>query len=422
MILLYNIGIRLYSLAIHIAALFNTKARQWVDGRKGIFQHIETSLKHKNTPSKIIWIHVASLGEFEQGRPLIEALKQGKNPPYIILTFFSPSGYKIRKNYPLADAIFYLPIDTPSHAKRFIHLLKPDLAIFVKYEFWYHYLHELKKRAIPTYLISAIFNEKQVSNNSFYNILLKRMLSCFTHIFVQNTPSVSLLQNAGFQHVSLAGDTRVDRVISIAQEVKPFPIIEQFVGQSPTLVCGSTWQPDEEIILQLLEKQAFKHWKFIFAPHDISIKNVERLEKSISISYLKYSKCIKNIANTEGVDFYNSRILIMDNIGMLSSLYRYGKVAYIGGGFGKGIHNTLEPIAWGLPVIFGKKYQKFEEAVKLVETGGGFSVQNYAEFEQVMQHLNDDFNLKKASQAAMDYIQNNKGATRRIVEYIKATV
>jgi 3-deoxy-D-manno-octulosonic-acid transferase len=418
MILIYNIGIFFYKAFIYIAARFNPKAKQWVEGRKDIFIQIENALKNRpKNASKTVWMHVASLGEFEQGRPLIEALKNSSDNYTIILTFFSPSGYEIRKNYPLADYVFYLPIDTPQNASQFIELIQPDLAIFVKYEFWFHYLNTLKNRQIPTILISAIFNKKQLSVYYPYSFLLKKMLNCFTHIFVQNTPSVFLLKKAGFSEISLAGDTRVDRVMSIAQEGKDFPIIEKFVSDSPTLICGSTWQPDEEIIMQILENQHFIHYKFIFAPHDISIKNIERLEKTLPIPSIRYSKYMENEIPIIGTESVN-RVLIIDNIGMLSSLYRYGKIAYIGGGFGSGIHNTLEPIAFGLPVIFGKKYKKFEEANQLVETGGGFSIEDFNGFKSIMEDLNNDKNYRKASQASTQYIQNNKGATEKIMQYI----
>ena len=457
MIFIYNIGIFLYKTSIYAASLFNTKARQWVEGRKDIFQKIEQAVIHH--PSSItndlspithdysspitnhqspitIWMHVASLGEFEQGRPLIEALKKMNTPQYkIILTFFSPSGYEIRKDYPLADHVFYLPMDSKKNAMRFLDLIQPDLVVFVKYEFWFHYLNELKNRKIQTILISAIFNKKQFFVLNLYAIILKKMLRCFNHIFVQNTPSVYELKKQGLEQVTCAGDTRIDRVMSIAAEAQSFPLIEQFVGSSPTLVCGSTWQPDEAIIIQLLTNQSFTHYKFIFAPHDISIKNIERLEKMLPELSLRYSKCshqsplnppkgdfLRSGQNTINDNFKeninNYRILIIDNIGMLSAIYRFGKVAYIGGGFGKGIHNTLEPIAFGLPVIFGKKYKKFEEANQLIATGGAFSISNYSDFEDKMLFLNDKKNYLDASNAALKYLENNKGATNKIVQFI----
>ena len=450
MIFLYNIGIFLYKIGIYIASLFNTKARQWVEGRKDIFTKIEQAITHHPLPithdaSPItIWMHVASLGEFEQGRPLIEALKKKATPQYkIILTFFSPSGYEIRKDYPLAGNVFYLPMDSKKNARRFLDLIQPDLVIFVKYEFWFHYLNELKKRKIQTILISAIFNKKQFFVLNLYAIILKKMLRCFTHIFVQNTPSVYELKKQGFGQVTYVGDTRIDRVMSIAAEAQSFPLIEQFVGSSPTLVCGSTWQPDEKIIIQLLANQSFTHYKFIFAPHDISIKNIECLEKMLPEPSLRYSNQSPINPPSEGMpsakgDFTHSvqnassakslllgdlggldcRILIIDNIGMLSSIYRYGKVAYIGGGFGKGIHNTLEPIAFGLPVIFGKKYKKFEEANQLIATGGAFNISNFKDFEDKMLFLNDEKNYLDASNAALKYLENNKGATDKIVQFI----
>ena len=450
MIFLYNIGIFLYKIGIYITSLFNTKARQWAEGRRNIFTKIEQAITTypspithdlspiTHHPSPItIWMHVASLGEFEQGRPLIEALKKKTTPIQgipvgqykIILTFFSPSGYEVRKDYPLADHVFYLPMDSKKNAMRFLDLIQPDLVIFVKYEFWFHYLNELKKRKIHAILISGIFNKKQFFVLNFYALILKKMLRCFTHIFVQNTPSVYELKKQGLEQVTYAGDTRIDRVMSIAAEAKSFPLIEQFVGSSPTLVCGSTWQPDEEIITQLLQNQFFTHYKFIFAPHDVSAKNIERLEKMLPESSLRYSKRLF-LLNTEGEyenqtvhnfkeNISDCRILIIDNIGMLSSIYRYGKVAYIGGGFGKGIHNTLEPIAFGLPVIFGKKYKKFEEANQLIATGGAFSITNYAGFENKMLFLNDKKNYLDASKVALKYIEENQGATDKIVQFIE---
>ena len=442
MIFIYNIGVSLYKISIYIASLFNTKARQWVDGRKDIFTKIEQAITHHPSPIShdlshiTVWMHVASLGEFEQGRPLIEALKKKVTPHYkIILTFFSPSGYEIRKDYPLADYVFYLPMDSKKNALRFLDLIQPNLVIFVKYEFWFHYLNTLNIRKIQTILISGIFNKKQFFVLNFYALILKKMLRCFTHIFVQNTPSVFELKKQDLEQVTYAGDTRIDRVMSIAAEAQSFPLIEQFVGSSLTLVCGSTWQPDEEIIIQLLTNQSFIHYKFIFVPHDISIKNIERLEKMLPEASLRYSKLNTNSPlNPPKGDFLHSaqntisdnfkenisgcRILIIDNIGMLSSIYRYGKVAYIGGGFGKGIHNTLEPIAFGLPVIFGKKYKKFEEANQLIATGGAFSITNYADFENNMLFLNDKKNYLDASNAALKYVGENKGATDKIVQFI----
>jgi 3-deoxy-D-manno-octulosonic-acid transferase len=419
---MYNLLIYIYVSIIRILAFFNhEKAKLWYDGRKDIFTKLEEAFKNKDS-EKRIWIHVSSLGEFEQGRPLIEALK--KQTPLmqaqysIVLTFFSPSGYELRKNYPLADYIFYLPADTYVNSQRFIDIVKPELVVFVKYEFWFNYLHILKKQNITTLLISAIFRDNQFQIFNPYTYFLKKMLRCFSYIFVQNDPSVFLLKKHNFHNVENVGDTRIDRVLAIKNEVSKYPIVEQFVQSNPTLICGSTWQPDEKIIIEFLKNNTFASWKFIFAPHDISSGNIERLKKDLPNEYALYSN-LKNQSITQSHNhFFNKRILIIDNIGMLSSLYQYGKIAYIGGGFGSGIHNTLEPIAFGLPVIFGPNYQKFEEAFQLISTGGGFSISNYADFDKTMLFLQSEKNYTTASTAALNYVTNNKGATLKILNFI----
>jgi 3-deoxy-D-manno-octulosonic-acid transferase len=412
---MYNLLIHIYVLLARVLAFLNhEKAKLWYEGRKDIFTKLEETFKNTD-PEKRIWIHVASLGEFEQGRPLIERLKK-ETPQYkIVLTFFSPSGYELRKNYPLADYIFYLPADTHSNAQRFIKIVKPELVVFVKYEFWFNYLYILKKQNIKTLLISAIFREQQFHFLNPYAYFLKKMLQCFTHIFVQNTPSVFLLKKHGFNNVEAVGDTRIDRVLTLKNEAPKYPIIKQFTQSKNTLICGSTWQPDENIVLDLLKNKTFDAWQFIIAPHEISSSNLMRLRQDFSTNTVFYSD-LKNYKNN--IDFHQKRILVIDNIGMLSALYQYGKTAYIGGGFGKGIHNTLEPIAFGLPVIFGPKYQKFEEAHQLIKTGGGFSVLDYADFEKTMLFLQSEKNYTTASNAASNYVTNNQGATSKIIQYI----
>jgi 3-deoxy-D-manno-octulosonic-acid transferase len=412
---MYNLLIHIYVFLARVLAFFNhEKAKLWYEGRKDIFTKLEETFKNTD-PEKRIWIHVASLGEFEQGRPLIERLKK-ETPQYkIVLTFFSPSGYELRKDYPLADYIFYLPADTYANAQRFIKIVQPEWVVFVKYEFWFNYLHILKKENIKTLLISAIFREQQFNFINPYAYFLKKMLRCFTHIFVQNTPSVFLLKKHGFENVEVVGDTRIDRVLAIKNEAPKYPIIEQFIQSKNTLICGSTWQPDENIILDLLKNKTFDAWQFIIAPHDISSSNLIRLRQDFSTNTVFYSD-LKNLKNNN--DFMQKRILVIDNIGMLSSIYQYGKTAYIGGGFGKGIHNTLEPIAFGLPVVFGPKYQKFEEAFQLISTGGGFSIHNYADFEKTMLFLQSEQNHTTASNAASNYVTNNQGATSKILQYI----
>ncbi len=426
MIFLYNISLFFYKIGIHIAAMFgNEKAKLWINGRKDIFQKMQSSLKPitNNPKPKTLWIHVASLGEFEQGRPIIEQLKK-ETPQYkIVLTFFSPSGYEIRKNYAYADHVFYLPLDSAKNAQQFLDLVKPDLAIFVKYEFWYHYLTELHRRQVPTLLVSAIFREKQFSGLNPYAPILIRVLKTFKYIFVQDTPSVFLLKKQGLKQVTCAGDTRIDRVMAIAKEANQFPIIEKFVIDAPVFIGGSTWQPDEEIIISLFSDAKFKDWRFIFAPHDISPKNIDRLEKLLPEKAIRYSEIKEKSQNVNPIHQSpipnpQSRILIIDNVGMLSSIYRYGRVAYIGGGFGTGIHNTLEPIAFDLPVIFGLKYKKFAEAISLIETGGAFSVADKEQFQQVMTDLLIEKNYDTASNAAKQYVLKNQGATEKIVAFI----
>ncbi len=435
MIFLYDFVLFCYKTAIYVAAFFNPKAKLWLDGRRHLFAEMAQKLPEKKEQTTV-WIHVASLGEFEQGRPLIEKIKKERPDWCIILTFFSPSGFEMRKNYPLVDHVFYLPLDTRSNAHRFLTLVKPDLAIFVKYEFWFHFLHALKTRQIPTLLISGIFRKNLNDPLSIYGRFLRKILPFFTHFFLQKSihatsDSLVFLKKAGFNNADAVGDTRIDRVLAIAQEAKVFPEIEHFVKNTPTLICGSTWAADEAVILPILKNEKFADWTFIFAPHDIAEKNIKRLEDLLDEPFLRFST-LKNAQNTEpdnplvmGVGKRKNakpRILIIDNIGMLSALYRYGRVAYIGGGFGKGIHNTLEPIAHGLPVVFGEKYQKFEEALALVQDGGGFSIQNTIDFQAVMEKLSQQAAWENAALAAKNYVTENQGATEKIWNWISSNL
>jgi 3-deoxy-D-manno-octulosonic-acid transferase len=459
MIFLYDLILSTYSFLIKIAAFFgNEKARLWCDGRKDIFQKIETQLldKQQDTPIKTIWFHVSSLGEFEQGRPIIEALKDAKfQMPNanirVVLTFFSPSGFEMRKNYPLVDHVFYLPIDNSRNARRFLALIKPDLVVFVKYEFWFHYLTQLQKLNTPILLVSAIFRAKQFSKWNPYSGLLIRILKNFTKLFLQDNASVELLKKHDINNTIFSGDTRVDRVAAIAEEGRELPIIAQFVANKPCFIGGSTWEADEQRIVSIFKNPKFKDWLFIFAPHDISANNINRLEKLLPEKAIRYSETAKKlpekgisrfsgcqkVSYTEGSLFLlndkeilqknDCRILIIDNIGLLSALYRYGKIAYIGGGFGSGIHNTLEPLAHGLPVLFGPKYEKFTEAILLVKTGGGFVVndgQNIdnQSFETIMERLLIAENYEKAAFAARDYIAQNSGATLQVLEELNKII
>ncbi|WP_421941106.1 3-deoxy-D-manno-octulosonic acid transferase [Pedobacter sp.] len=361
-----------------------------------------------NKQEKHVWFHFASLGEFEQGRPVLEKLKSQYPDKKIVVTFFSPSGYEIRKNYALAE-VFYLPIDTPGHAKRFIEAINPEMAIFTKYEFWHFYFKVLKARNIPLYLISGIFRESQ-SFFKWYGGFYRNILKAVTYFFVQNEESERLLKSIGLQNVVINGDTRFDRVFENAASPKSLPEIERFIGYSPTFVCGSTWPEDEKLLATLPLK--YPDWKFIIAPHEIHESHIDSIVKLFPVGSLRFSN-YKNATMAE----VNSNILIIDNIGMLSSLYQYGKLAYIGGGFGAGIHNTLEAAAFGLPVIFGPKYDKFQEAKDLIALAAAKSISS----EQELQQAFADFSNNQAAKlAAKKYVADKKGATDAILSKITA--
>jgi 3-deoxy-D-manno-octulosonic-acid transferase len=417
MLFLYNFGIQLYYSCIWLASFFNTKARLWLQGRQHLFEALENqSFIKKNKSIKIVWMHVASLGEFEQGRPLIESLQKNEPEKYqIVLSFFSPSGYELRKNYPSVDFVTYMPLDTADNASRFLNLIQPDIAVFVKYEFWFHHLNELKKRQIPTLLIAAVFRPDQIFFRS-YGFFFKKLLinGYFNQIFVQNETSFNLLQKIGCQKVVLAGDTRIDRVTAIAAAAKTFPLIQQFVGNDNALICGSTWEADETLIFNWLENKGSSVFKkIIIAPHEIGKTHIQQLQKRLPNRTICYAQLMDN------QPIGDADILIIDNIGMLSALYRYGKVAYIGGGFGQGIHNILEPAAFGLPILFGTKYQKFVEANALIAAGGAFSVQNQEQFAEKMAFLEAPQHWNPASLVVKQYLNQNRGATILIEDYLK---
>ncbi|GGK65634.1 3-deoxy-D-manno-octulosonic acid transferase [Rufibacter glacialis] len=403
--ILYEVGVRAYGLGVRLAAPFHPKAALWVKGRKDVFQEIEQKLQNHTAP--IAWFHCASLGEFEQGRPLIEAFRQ-KFPHYqIVLTFFSPSGYEIRKNYAGADYIFYLPLDTAENARRFLHLVKPQLAVFVKYEFWHHYTKALRKRHIPLFSISATFRPNQIyfqRNGEFYRRILER----FTHIYTQNQESVQLLAGIGFTKMSLAGDTRVDRVLQNAQSAAPNPIAQAFKGDSPVMVIGSSWPQDMAVLLPFLQQQ-LPTLKFILAPHEIHDKELTQQEQQFPGQAIRYSQA-------DAATVANYRLLLIDNIGMLSGLYQYATYAYVGGAFGKGLHNTLEPAAFGPPIFFGPKYEKFQEAIDLVTAGSAFSVRSSQDLSQKFAKLLEEpASLEKIRAKTQAYLQKQAGATDRIL-------
>lgn len=442
--LFYIFFIHAYQLGIGIASYFNPKAKLWVQGRKQ-FPFVE------NGQQKTVWMHCASLGEFEQGRPLLEAVK--KQYPHIktVLTFFSPSGYEVMKHYPGADYIFYLPMDSKANADRMIDSINPCLVLWVKYEFWYYYLTGLKKRNITVLMVSGIFRDNQPFFK-WYGGIWKKMLQCFTHFFVQNEESAELLLSVGIkENVSISGDTRFDRVIEIAEKFEPLPLIEKFCGNSKVIVAGSTWDDDEAAWIHYVRKNP--DIKFIIAPHEIDAGNIKEVMKeftgAVLYSELEEMQTGDRRPTTEGqkydgkegfqtidqqTDNYNqkgialhpfrgwgSNVLIIDNIGMLSKLYYYADITFVGGGFNEGgIHNVLEAAVYGKPVIYAPEYEKFAEAIDLVECKAGICINNAVELENVLIELwNNEALLKEKSEAAKKYVYANAGATKKIMNYIQ---
>ena len=443
MILLYTIGLRFYFIAIYIASLFNQKASQWINGRKKQkLIRIDSS----------IWFHFASLGEFEQGRPILEATRAEYPGKKIVISFFSPSGYEIRKNTPLADFVYYLPLDTAKNAKQFIDAIQPEMAIFTKYEYWYHFFKETHKRHIPLYIVSGIFRPKQVFFR-WYGGLHREILSFVSHFFLQDEASKLLLQSISITNATVSGDTRFDRVWANAQHPKEIPGIAEFINGQKVFIAGSTWPQDEALLAALPE--LYPGWKFIFAPHEIGetkINNLvnllparsaikyseliqksklrstlERREETISREKIKSQNPEPDTDNSPLTTHHsqlttrNSQLttLVIDNIGMLSSLYAYGNIAYIGGGFGVGIHNTLEAAAFGLPVIFGPNYQKFNEAKQLIALKAGFGINDINQLKGIVDTLiNDEAFYNVTSKKAGDYVKGHTGATGIIMQHI----
>jgi len=411
MYLFYNISLKLYLFIIYLSYPFYNKAKLWVIGRKNWQNKL---FKKINKNDKWIWFHCASLGEFEQGRPLIEHIKN--NYPYfkIVLTFFSPSGYEIRKNYEYADLVIYLPLDSKKNAKTFIKLVKPYAVFFIKYEFWYNYINELHKSNIPTYLISAIFRPNQIFFKP-YGKWYRKILEKYSVIFVQNAASEKLAITAGAKSVIKSGDTRFDRVIEIFEKRNEIEKIDSFILNSRIIVAGSTWSEDETIILNWF-MSAPENIKLIIAPHNISISRIKSLCLKINAPYCLYSKL-------DNANAKESKILIIDNIGMLSSLYYYAEIAYIGGGFGKGIHNTLEAAVYGVPVVFGPNYKKFSEAIGLISNDAAFSVKDDEGFSRIINYLlNNEEARKVSSMQAKQYIDANKGAVSLIINNLKSSI
>lgn len=402
---IYNVIIYLYRLAVIIASPFNRKAALWCQGRKGFFRKWEDFDAGNR---KVVWFHCASLGEFEQGRPVIEEMKRRDNDLFILLTFFSPSGYEIRKDYPLADAVCYLPDDTPRNSRKFLDVFKPAMALFVKYEFWYNYISALERNKIPVYLISANFRADQLFFR-WYGRWFRKMLHMYSHLFVQSESSQELLRSAGIATVSVSGDTRFDRVYQLASSNVEIPLAASFTGSKFTIVAGSTWPADNSLWIRYMNETSHDI-KLIIAPHEINEDQVSQLTGSFTVPAARFSR--SDSENVKG-----ARVLIIDNIGMLSSLYNYGGLAYVGGGFGKGIHNILEACTHGLPVIFGPNYKKFREATELVNLGAAFPIDNYDDFAGRINNLfvNNDL-LIKAGRIAADYVKSGTGASNIIVD------
>jgi 3-deoxy-D-manno-octulosonic-acid transferase len=394
---LYQAGIALYAFVVQFASLFNPKARLMIRGQRMSFDIIR---KKRRVGKEYVWFHAASLGEFEQGRPVMEALKRNNPGTLILLTFFSPSGYEIRKNYHGADIIVYLPFDTKKNAEKLLNNIQISKAIFIKYEFWPNYLKSLSNRGIPVYSVSAIFRPQQALFKPYGKWYLGQ-LSNFRHIFVQDVDSEKLLRKHGIQQVSIAGDTRFDRVLEIAAQAKHIPLIEQFVGETKfTLVAGSTWPPDEELLIRWMLEHPEN--KLIIVPHEIHESHIQSILSQTKEHAIRYTQADEN-------SIQSYRCMILDTMGMLSSVYRYGQMAYIGGGFGAGIHNTLEAAVWGIPVVFGPNYEKFREAGELVQSGGAFSIKNYSDLIDRTTQLKT--NRTNESEIAGEFVRKNAGAT-----------
>lgn len=412
---MYSLGIYLYALLVRlVAALGHRKARAMVRGQRDTWR----ILREKIDPTaRYVWFHAASLGEFEQGLPLIERLRREQPSRKILLTFFSPSGYEVRKDYKGADVVCYLPFDSPTAARRFIKWARPEIAFFIKYEFWRNYIDVLSKKSIPVYSVSSIFRPGQIFFR-WYGRKYARCLRRITHFFVQNERSVELLRTIGVQdNVTIVGDTRFDRVIDIRNNARPLPLVEQFTrakedsNAAPfVLVAGSSWQPDEDILLDYVNRHP--NLRLVIAPHVVNDAHIQEIEQKLTTPALRYSQ-----ATLENVRDY--RVLIIDGYGLLSSIYRYATVAYVGGGFGVGIHNVPEAAVYGIPVIIGPNHQRFAEAMALIANGGCKSIENAEDFSVIMDDfLENPAHITQAGSAAGDYIHQNAGATPVIYQHV----
>lgn len=403
--LFYDGLILFLRIAVRIGAWFSPKLKAFVRGRQRVFDQlrIETTAK----PGQYIWIHCASLGEFEQGRPVIESLKKSLPGYRFILSFFSPSGFEVRKNYEGADIVCYLPWDTPSNAREWISVIKPRLAIFVKYEYWHHYIRSLKKSSVPLISISAIFRPQQIYFR-WYGGFYRRILLNVSHFFVQNEESMNLLRGIGIKQLSLGGDTRFDRVLEIVAQARQIPLAAEFTGEDAVMVAGSIWPDDFNVLVTLINNGQMK---FILAPHEISEKFLASMENNLQVSHVRFSKAELSTVQA-------AQVLLIDNVGMLSSLYRYGRYAFVGGGFREGLHNILEAACYGIPVCFGNRaYQVYQEANDLIAARAAFAVANSEELQSVMSALSQPDHYTHAASAAREYVTRHGGATEMIVRY-----
>ena len=401
--LLYNAAIALYDLAVYLLFPFSRKPRKMVKGHWVVYDQLR---QQREEDAEYIWFHAASLGEFEQGRPMIEEIRRRHPDKKILLTFFSPSGYEVRKHYEGADVVCYLPFDKPRNVRKFLDLARPSMAFFIKYEFWKNYLDELRRRGIPTYSVSSVFRKDQVFFK-WYGGLYRKVLHDFTCLYVQNELSRRYLGRIGVTDVKIVGDTRFDRVLEIMHRAKDLPIVEAFRGDAPVLVAGSSWQPDEELFIRYFNEHP--GMKLIIAPHVIDDLHLVDIINRLKRPYVRYSKATPDKAA-------KADCLIVDCYGLLSSIYRYGTISYIGGGFGVGIHNTLEAAVYGMPVVFGPKFQKFVEAKELIEVGGAYTISDYTGLETLLDRfISDKAFLDKTGDAAGHYVMSRAGATEKIL-------
>ena len=412
---IYNLGIHIYGLLIRLASIFDLKARQWVTGRKELFRQLENAFRDRDPAGKpLIWFHASSLGEFEQGRPIIEAFRK-RYPRYrILVSFFSPSGFEVRKNYDQADYVFYLPLDTPARAKRWIEIIRPAMAVFIKYDFWFNMLNELHRERIPVYFISALFRPRQ-HFFQFYGGWFREQLGAVTWFFTQNEQSRALLESIGLKNASVTGDTRFDRVYAIAKQRQSFPLIERFCGQNRVFIGGSIWKEDDNLIIPLTEDPGIV-MKYILAPHNTSPERIQSLKERLKKPAITYSE----LTDQNASDF---DLLIIDSVGILAHLYQYAAMAFIGGGFGVSIHNIQEPITFGIPVLFGPRYHKFKEATDLVSLGGAFCVHDATELsQQVRKLLADPVYHQNIAALCIGYVNENRGATEKIMRYFETVI